>query len=188
MRRGELHLPGHYRCSPSARPLCFRTDGAGFARALAAQYGVWAKVGGASRDKLMKFVQTAFEASIYVSPASPGLTIEEIYEAGDLGLPRKASFDAVRRLEMEPLSHFRDMSRPGRSFAPAVAVERCNRTPEPRNEKAFESCTLLRRLARVSTRAWRPESSERAGNSGKAEAPVNTTQVAITAPIRRCPV
>lgn len=134
-------------------------------------------------DKLMKFVQTAFEASIYVSPASPGLTIEEIYEAGDrLGFKKGELLDAVREVGIEPLVPL-DMSRPSTILSHRLLWWNDVRTPEPRNEKAFEFVyTFFDGLAREHTRAEARIERSVLATRGKARGlGEHDMQVAITA-------
>lgn len=136
-----------------------------------------------SSSRVSDFLLTAFEASIYVSPESPGLTLDELDEAGDrLGIKRGEIRDTLGQIGIEPRIPL-DMSRPSESLRYRLLWWNQTRTPEPRNERAFEFIyTLFDDLAREHTRAAARVERSVLANRGKPNGiSEHDMQVAITA-------
>lgn len=136
-----------------------------------------------SSNRVSDFLLTAFEVSIYVSPESPGLTLDELDEAGDrLGFKRGEIRDTLDQIGIEPQIPLH-MSRPSEHLKYRLLNWNDKRTPEPRNEQAFEFVyTHFDELAREHTRAAaRVERSVLASRGKPYGISEHDMQVAITA-------
>jgi hypothetical protein len=94
------------------------------------------------KQKVMALLSAALECSFYVAPEAPGLTHEELFEAGNrLGLQRGEMFDALHEVA-DVFAGSSDRLLPSRSRNGHIAGLQYfyyDETPEYRNIRAFDA-------------------------------------------------